>query len=49
MTTVFADTSYYLALVNSRDEHHATACAYTDGFDGASVTTEPGTVTDFLC
>ena len=39
MTTVFADTSYYLALINSRDEHHHVVYEYTEDFAGAFVTT----------
>ena len=39
MKTVFADTSYYLALVNSRDEYYAAAHKYTKSFDGGFVTT----------
>jgi len=39
MITVFADTSYYLALINSADVHHSSAYEYTQGFDGAFVTT----------
>jgi predicted nucleic acid-binding protein len=39
MKAVFADTSYYLALVNSLDQHHAAACQWTSSFSGTSVTT----------
>ena len=39
MKTVFADTSYYLALVNSLDRFHHAACRWTTDFAGASVTT----------
>jgi len=39
MKTVFADTSYYLALVNALDEYHAVAYDFTQDYDGASVTT----------
>lgn len=39
MKTVFADTSYYVALVNSSDQHHHAAYDYTKGFRGASLTT----------
>ena len=39
MTTVFADTSYYFALLGSRDEHHSAAREYTRHFDGSFVTT----------
>ncbi len=36
---VFADTSYYVALVNPRDRHHAVADRFTRAFDGRIVTT----------
>ena len=39
MKPVFADTSYYLALVNSLDQQHAAACRWTSDFSGTSVTT----------
>lgn len=39
MNTAFADTSYYLALVNSLDHHHTAACQWTSQFSGTSVTT----------
>ena len=39
MKTVFADTSYYLALVNSLDEHHVRVCRWTGPYAGRSVTT----------
>jgi predicted nucleic acid-binding protein len=39
MKAVFADTSYYLALVNSLDQHHSAACQWTSMFSGTSVTT----------
>jgi uncharacterized protein len=39
MKAVFADTSYYLALVNSLDQYHAAACRWTSTFSGTSVTT----------
>jgi uncharacterized protein len=39
MSVVFADTSYYLALVNSNDRFHAAACRWTTDFAGTSVTT----------
>jgi uncharacterized protein len=39
MKTVFADTSYYLALVNPADQHHAAVRQWTSGFAGRSVTT----------
>lgn len=39
MKTMFADTFYYLALVNSSDDRHAQAQAYTVGYAGRMVTT----------
>lgn len=39
MNAVFADTSYYLALVNSLDRFHPAACRWTSDFAGTSVTT----------
>lgn len=32
MTAVFADTFYFLALTNPRDQAHANAVAWTQGF-----------------
>jgi len=40
MNTVFADTYYYLSLVNERDEAHSKAVAFMNSFRGASITTE---------
>lgn len=39
MKTVFADTSYYIALTNSLDEHHRDAYDFTEGYAGGFVTT----------
>ncbi len=39
MKTVFADTFYYLALVNPADNRHQEALAYTAAFQGRMVTT----------
>lgn len=39
MKPVFADTVYYLALANARDQHSAAATRFTAGFSGAFVTT----------
>ena len=39
MTTVFADTAYYIALLNPHDECCRPAYDYTAGFAGAFVTT----------
>ena len=38
MKTVFADTSFYVALVNHRDEHHQRACQFAAEHEGAFVT-----------
>jgi predicted nucleic acid-binding protein len=39
MTTVFADSFYYFALVNPSDPAHAKAMAFTQGYTGRTVTT----------
>ena len=39
MTPIFADTSYYLALANSSDQHHRAAYQYTKDFAGTFMTT----------
>jgi hypothetical protein len=39
MKSVFADTSYYIALTNPRDQFSKQALHWTAGFDGAFVTT----------
>jgi len=39
MKAVFADTSYYLALVNSLDQDHAKVCRWSATYAGSSVTT----------
>ena len=39
MTTVFADTAYYLALLNVHDELHGRSTEFTAGFDGRLLTT----------
>ncbi|HLW67063.1 MAG TPA: PIN domain-containing protein [Gemmataceae bacterium] len=39
MNTVFADTFYFLALINARDQAHARAISYTAAFQGRMVTT----------
>ncbi|HEY4759968.1 MAG TPA: PIN domain-containing protein [Thermoguttaceae bacterium] len=39
MKAVFADTSYYLALINSLDQYHSAVCQWTSVFAGTSVTT----------
>jgi len=40
MSRVFADTFYYLALLNSIDEAHERAAEFTDAFTGMMVTTD---------
>jgi len=40
MNAVFADTSYYIALMGESDEHHAEAVAIAQGFHGLVVTTD---------
>jgi uncharacterized protein len=40
MTRVFADTFYYLALLNADDEAHQRAAAFTAAFAGIMVTTD---------
>jgi predicted nucleic acid-binding protein len=40
MTTVFADTFYYLALLNPSDAAHERAEKFSDDYDGNMVTTE---------
>ncbi len=39
MKTVFADTFYYLALLNPADNRHHQALAYTNTYNGRMVTT----------
>lgn len=39
MTTRFADTVFYIALLNPRDEYHETACKLAAAFGGSMVTT----------
>ena len=39
MKTVFADTHYFIALLNPPDAAHARAMAFTHGFGGQYVTT----------
>ncbi len=40
MKKVFADTFYFFALVNSKDEGHAKALAWSRAYRGRLVTTE---------
>lgn len=39
MTTIFADTSYYIALLNRRDLYHSRAVELTSAHNGSIVTT----------
>ncbi len=39
MSTVFADTFYYLAFLNPKDDWHECALHFTEVFDGRMVTT----------
>ncbi len=39
MKPVFADTYFFIALLNPHDEHYATATFYTAEFSGRIVTT----------
>jgi hypothetical protein len=40
MNQVFADTSYYLALMGEHDQHHAAAVAHARAFYGETITTD---------
>ena len=40
MNRVFADTSYYIALMGERDQHHAAAVAHALAFYGEIITTD---------
>jgi predicted nucleic acid-binding protein len=40
MTARFADTSYYVALVNPHDEHHEAAQVLTEQLEGSIITTD---------
>lgn len=40
MKRVFADTSYYIALVGQHDQHHADAVALAEAFRGQVVTAD---------
>ena len=39
MSTVFADTSYFVALLNPRDDQHAAVRLWTANFEGRLLTT----------
>lgn len=40
MNVAFADTSYYIALLGERDQHHAEAVAVARAFHGRIITTD---------
>jgi uncharacterized protein len=40
MIKVFADTSYYIALLGEYDQHHATAVAHAQAFYGEIISTD---------
>ncbi len=40
MNVVFADTFYYLSLINESDQSHAKAVSFMSSFRGSSITTE---------
>ena len=40
MTTVFADTFYYIAFLSPSDEAHERALAFTQAYGGKMITTE---------
>jgi len=40
MNDVFADTSYYVALLGQRDQHHAKAVGLARACDGQTITTD---------
>lgn len=40
MNAVFADTSFYVALVTPRDHHHAAAAEFARGYNGRVVTSD---------
>ena len=40
MSTAFADTFYWLALLNPRDQHHGQVATFSQTFRGEMVTTE---------
>ena len=44
MNRLFADTSYYVALLGERDQHHAEAVALARAFHGHGDTGNPRTV-----
>ena len=51
MKTVFADTSFYIALLNSRDEHHQKAQKFVTDYKGDFLTSAwiIAELANFLC
>jgi uncharacterized protein len=51
MKTVFADTSFYIALANHRDEHHDRVCRFAAEYAGGFVTSAwiIEELADYLC
>jgi uncharacterized protein len=51
MRTVFADTSFYVALLNPRDEHHQKSQDFSAGYEGDFVTSAwvIAELANFLC
>ncbi len=51
MRTVFADTSFYIALVNHRDEHHRRASQFANQYEGDFITSAwvIEELADYLC
>lgn len=48
MSTVFADTGFWIAIINPRDSLHATACAIADSMRGRRIVTTQMVLTEFL-
>lgn len=48
MKQVFADTSYWIALINPRDELHSKAAAATQGHKGGLIVTSEMVLTELL-
>ena len=40
MNRLFADTSYYVAMLGERDQNHAKAVALAESFHGQAITTD---------
>lgn len=48
MRTVFADTSYWIALLNPRDQHHQRAMLVTSNLQAVSIMTSEAVLIEFL-